>query len=321
MMEIYKVNRNDWKESIISARKVSVFTGASFVYHWIDCLYCNIRYGCSPLQYYEGGFYKLRSFDRKEAYTKGRIRKAVARYNERRCRYLLNNKIEFNKLFADFVKRQWIDCRTASVSEIEEFVNKTGHCFIKPIADSKGNGIQRCHKEDAHALSIEYSGKDFILEEQISQHPMMCYNNESVNTLRMMTVMDKSGEVHLLKVGLRCGIGDSLVDNFCAGGVIYPVDLKHGKISGPGVTKSFGEQVYVHPGTDIYMLGRDIPYWLQTVDFVKQAAKRLPHLRFVGWDVAITNDGPILIEGNSRPGVVFDPVNLRHGLYMEIMSY
>ena len=150
---------------------------------------------------------------------------------------------------------------------------------------------------------------------------MMCFNNKSVNTLRMMTIMDTSGEVHLLKTALRCGTGDSLVDNFCAGGVIYPIDLQYGRINGPGVTNSLGQQVFIHPGSEIYMLGREIPFWQQAVEFVKEAAKRLPQIRFVGWDVAITNDGPILIEGNQGPGVIFDSLNMNHGLYKEMMSY
>lgn len=320
-MEFYKPSRKDLKESVSTAKRVSALTGCSFLYHWIDCMYCLIRYGCSPLQYYEGGFFKLRSFDRDEAYTKKRIGKVVARYNDRKYKSLLKNKAEFNKYFADFIKRDWIDCKAASPSEIENFVKRTRHCLIKPAGGSKGKGIQKLHKEDDVKTLSQYAGKDYIFEEIITQHPMMCFNNKSVNTLRMMTIMDTSGEVHLLKTALRCGTRDSLVDNFCAGGVIYSIDLQYGRINGPGVTNSLGQQVFIHPGSEIYMLGREIPFWQQAVEFVKEAAKRLPQIRFVGWDVAITNDGPILIEGNQGPGVIFDSLNMNHGLYKEIMSY
>lgn len=319
-MEFYKPIRKDLKESVSTAKRVSALTGCSFLYHWIDCMYCFIRYGCSPLQYYEGGFFKLRSFDRDETYTKKRIGKVVARYNDRKYKSLLKNKVEFNKHFAEFIKRNWIDCKTASVSELEDFVKRTGRCLVKPSDGSKGKGIQELYKDEKEIL-LQYAGKDYIFEEIINQHPMMCFNNKSVNTLRMMTIMDTSGEVHLLKTALRCGTGDSLVDNFCAGGVIYPIDLQYGRINGPGVTNSLGQQVFIHPGSEIYMLGREIPFWQQAVEFVKEAAKRLPLIRFVGWDVAITNDGPTLIEGNQSPGVIFDSLNMNHGLYKEMMSY
>lgn len=319
-MEFYKPTRKDLKESIRAAKKVSAITGSSFLFHWIDSLYCVIRYGCSPLQYYEGGFFKLRSFDRNEAYTKRRIGKVVARYNDMRYKSLLNNKVEFYKHFADFIRRDWIDCKTASTSEIENFLKRTGHCLIKPAGGSKGKGIQKLQQEDVKTIS-QYVGKDYIFEEIIDQHPMMCFNNKSVNTLRMMTIMDSLGEVHLIKVALRCGTGDSIVDNFCAGGVIYPVDLHYGRINGPGLTNSLGQQVFVHPGSEIYMLGREIPFWQQAVECVKEVAKRIPQMRFVGWDIAITNEGPVLIEGNQGPGVIFDSLNMKHGLYKEMMSY
>lgn len=324
-MELYLPRRKkeliDCLETFKYARLTARRTGKFVLYHWIDSIFCYLRYGCSPLQYFEGGFYKLRSFDREEAYTKRRIGRVRAKFNDRKYEYLLGCKTEFNKHFAVFVKRDWIDCKTASATDIEDFVRRKGHCIIKPICSSKGKGIKVINKEDAKALSLSYAGKDCILEEIIKQHPMLCFGNKSVNTLRMMTIMDASGEVHLLKVGLRCGTGDSVIDNFCAGGVIYPIDFQYGRISGPGLTNFLGEYVYVHPGTDIYMLGREVPFWQQAIEFVERAAKRIPQVRFVGWDVAITSEGPVLIEGNQHPGVIFDPQNIGHGLYREMMSY
>lgn len=319
-MEFYKPSRKDLKESVSTAKRVSALTGCSFLYHWIDCMYCLIRYGCSPLQYYEGGFFKLRSFDRAEAYTKKRIAKVRARYNEKKYEYLLSDKMEFNKYFAEFVKRDWIYCKTASVSDLETFVRKTGRCLIKPTGSSKGKGIRELN-EDIMEILPEYVGKDYILEELINQHPTMCFNNKSVNTLRMMTILDAHGEVHLLRAVIRCGQGNSIVDNVHAGGVLYSINLQYGRINTPGLDYSSTQHIFVHPGTETFMLGREIPFWPEAVEMVKEAAKKIPQVRFVGWDVAITNSGPILIEGNQAPGVIFDPLDMNPGLYKEMMSY
>ena len=103
--------------------------------------------------------------------------------------------------------------------------------------------------------------------------------------------------------------------------MIYPVDIQYGRISAPGATNTLGQQAYVHPGTDIFMVGQEIPFWKETVDFVKETAKRIPQVRFVGWDIAITSDGPVLIEGNEYPGVIIESLSMKHGIYKEMMSY
>ena len=35
---------------------------------------------------------------------------------------------------------------------------------------------------------------------------------------------------------------------------------------------------------------------------VFEAAQRVPQVGYVGWDVAMAEDGPLLIEGNTMPG-------------------
>ena len=88
-----------------------------------------------------------------------------------------------------------------------------------------------------------------------------------------------------------------------------------------GVTYSLGQHIFIHPGTDTYMIGYEIPFWKQTVEMLTEVAKRIPQVRFVGWDIAISSDGPVLIEGNQYPGVIFEPLSMKHGIYKEMMSY
>ena len=322
MMEIYRIKSNDWRESINNARKVSAFTGVSFIYHLADCLYCNMRYGCSPTQYLYGGFYKLRSFDRKRTYTKGRGYRAKKFFNDPKFVNICSNKVEFNKFFSHFIGRRWLYCKDASAEDLFFFSTVTDRIIVKPTNLTQGIGIYKLDTmKTKEELANELLGKDYLLEECIEQHPKMNFGNGSVNTLRVITVLDSLGEVHILKACLRVGVGNEIVDNFSAGGIAYPIDLEYGRIEGPGSNKKM-ERFYVHPGSELYMVGLEVPYWEKILELVEKAAKQLRQIRFVGWDVAIAKDGPVLIECNSRPGAfLMEYIGNDKGLYKRIISY
>ncbi|MBJ6911663.1 hypothetical protein JG661_20565, partial [Vibrio cholerae] len=61
----------------------------------------------------------------------------------------------------------------------------------------------------------------------------------------------------------------------------------------------YSRKIYTHhPDTQICFSGLTIPYWNDIIDIVKKAALELPKLRSLGWDVALTENGPILLEVN-----------------------
>ena len=319
-MEFYSIRRREIVNSIKAASSTSKITGKSFIYHWIDCIYCIIRFGCGPSQYLEGGFYKLRSFDRDKTYTKKRIDKIRKIFNNKEYERILSNKVEFNTLFSRYLKRRWIYCKNATVEDIKCFYDNVDDIIVKPNSMSKGRGIYLLDKSMLDITS--FVGKDVLLEECLVNHPQMRFNNRSLNTLRITTIMDSHDNVNIIKISLRCGVGDSVVDNFCAGGVVYPVNKDYGRIEGPGCHSTLGQECFVHPGSDIFMLGREIPFWTDIIAIVKEAAGLLPQVRFIGWDVAITDRGPAIIEGNQRPGAqLIEYQGTEKGLYRKMLSY
>ena len=62
-----------------------------------------------------------------------------------------------------------------------------------------------------------------------------------------------------------------------------------------------GETYEIHPMTGKRIPGTQIPYWDEVRAMCLSAMHRVPQVRFVAWDVAITPDGPVFIEGNSFP--------------------
>ena len=111
--------------------------------------------------------------------------------------------------------------------------------------------------------------------------------------------MDKTThEVNLFKAVLRVGVGDTVVDNYHQGGCCYEVDVNSGRVCSKGISANGGDNIIFHPGTDTCMLGYQIPYWSEVVSGCIEAHKLLPQCRYISWDVAITEKGMELIEGN-----------------------
>jgi len=236
--------------------------------------------------------------------TYGRILKAFSDMNEPDSVRILNNKHLFNAHFAPFVKRKWLYSKEMVFEDFSELCDSCSCILIKPEAGMEGNGIRKIippsDLQERTNLFNKLSPDAFMIEECIVQHKDMVYGNTSVNTIRTHSIMDKNGEVHLSKMLFRVGVGDSIVDNYAHGGCVYEVQLESGRIISPSLKKD-GTEVYIHPQTDIFMLGRQIPNWDIVKEEVKKAHSLLPGCRFIGWDVAVTPDGIELIEGNHNP--------------------
>lgn len=265
--------------------------------------YCFIRYGCLPRQYFNGGFWNKRANDRKDILTYRKFVRVMNTLNKREYIHILENKAHFNEFFSDFIHRDWILSSESSPKQIADFIRKFGKVIVKPFDAMEGHGI---YKLDVNKIAnIEYeaaklASQQVMIEEILAQHPAMVFGNTSVNTIRVHTILDKQGKGHVLSCVLRAGVGDTVVDNYCSGGAIYPVDVQVGIVTGKGKSHIGGEHI-VHPSTDIVMLGYRIPNWDIIIKETIKAAERLPNLRLVGWDVAITQNGIALIEGNHNP--------------------
>ena len=152
------------------------------------------------------------------------------------------------------------------------------------------------------------SKKKMICEECIIQHPAIAaFNSSSVNTVRVLTIVDsKDGEAecHHVYAGFRMGRGKS-VDNFHSGGIIASVDTATG-ITCMDAIDLAGNHYPIHPLSGLNTEGFQLPNWDKVLEITEKAALRLASLKtggagMVGWDVAITQEGACLVEGNSEP--------------------
>lgn len=140
--------------------------------------------------------------------------------------------------------------------------------------------------------------ENLVAEELIKQHPIMSeLHPESVNTIRILTI---NGTI--VGATLRIGAGGSRVDNASSGGCFATIDLESGIVTTCGHDFQ-GNKYLAHPTTGVYIPGFQIPFWVELCDLVGKAVALEINTPIIGWDVAISEDGPVLVEGNVGPGI------------------
>ena len=116
--------------------------------------------------------------------------------------------------------------------------------------------------------------------------------------LRIVT-FNIASDIKVFSAVLRAGTGRRFTDNWNTGGIIVRVDLETGRLAGKGLFKpTFGLSTAVHPDTGVPLDGFEIPHLTRAVQLVRELHRFFYGLHSIGWDIAITEDGPIVIEGN-----------------------
>ncbi|SLN52514.1 hypothetical protein ROA7450_02641 [Roseovarius albus] len=155
------------------------------------------------------------------------------------------------------------------------------------------------------------ASQGWVVQVKVQQHPDMArLNPSSLNTVRALTfvplLQDGSAEgtsVKLDHVRLRVGRSDSIIDNWSKGGLLIEIDRDSGTLKQGRFALEFGGGlVEEHPDSKLNFVGLEVPFWDEVVALCVKAAKAFPSVRAIGWDVAITKDGPMIIEGNPNWG-------------------
>ena len=285
-----------------TAKKIAKKTRRNLIIILIDMVFCGFKYQAGYNDYLEFEFYLLNSKQRKTFLTAGINNSIIKKYNDKQYWYVLDDKIVFNKTFNKYLKREWLDLRQTSLEQFEKFTKNNQVIMVKPIDDCGGNGVEKIdvEKEDVKVLyeRLKHSGQ-VLIEEFVKQHEEMnkLYSG-SVNTLRVFTICKDKG--YYLQGVLKFGNGGA-VDNFSSGGM-YTFVNDQGVVIAPAIDRN--DTVYEeHPLSKQKIVGFKVPMFEEVKKLVCEAAELIPQVAYIGWDVAVTENGPVLIEGNCYPGV------------------
>ena len=294
---------------------VKQFAGGRYFSCWKDEIYCALRFGCSPDDFFRYEFYKKSDFERDKFITYKRSQNIIRKYNDKEKNFIFDDKSEFNKWFKDYIKRDWIDLRTANRKDFESFLRKHGKAILKPVKGGQGRDIFILHTRDSETFEFERY-RDYIAEELLIQDKKMKkLNPSSVNTVRVLTFKGK-----IIACALRIGGDNSVVDNLHSNGVCAHLDLKTGVIDALCIDNKMQKYLY-HPKTGIKLVGFCVPHWKEIRHIVLQASSLVPEVQYVGWDVAVLENGAAIIEGNRDPGHSVVQMIVQSGLYNKIRKY
>ena len=271
----------------------------------LDMAWCSVVYQAGYLDYQEFEFWSLTAAERTTWITSGNANSIVVKYNQREYREWFWDKPQFNARFREYLGREWLDVRETTVAELEAFVRRNGMVMAKRIDGMSGAGIQKhtaAEIADFEAFRADLlQNRQYLVETFLTQHPVMAsLSPTSVNSLRMITFFDGT-DVHVMEAVLRMGNGAD-VDNYGRGGMYTVIDEKTG-IAHYGAFDKYANTFTVHPISGTPIVGFRVPMYDRVLATLDTVSRVVPQIPYVGWDVAIGENGPVIIEGNYNTGV------------------
>lgn len=215
-----------------------------------------------------------------------------------------SNKINFMHNFKEYTKRECVSYKD-SLETVEKFIKEHKTIIKKPINGLGGEEVEKIYTKDIKDIEAFYkklkTDISLIEEEVIQNKEWSKLNPDSLNTVRIVTKCIK-GNAEILYAVARIGSGKSIVDNFHQGGVGVKVNIEKGCLEGKTIDKKNNESDETSV-THVKVDGFKIPYWNEIKKMCLEASKVNDNVNVVGWDVGITDDGPVIIEGNRGPGM------------------
>lgn len=192
---------------------------------------------------------------------------------------------------------------------------------VKPAEGFLGRGVRVLRREGGHLVEsggtrhslaelledLRRDGRKHIVQERVSDHPGIQVLNPSdaLQTVRFTVLLDDRLDP-IMYSWLKLAPKTAEVDNYAHGfsGTVYAdVDTDRGVIRALWAPRPGGigsDSVSRHPATGAALIGAPVPHWGEARALARRASEAFLPMLTIGWDIAITQEGPLLIEGNAR---------------------
>ena len=281
-----------------------------------DMVYCSLKYGSSFVDYFNFNFYNKSAEQKSQYATMAIMYKFHRKINDAAYIDKVDDKKQFFKNFSKFCNPAFLFPTEQKQQAIEHIQSRLGkRIVIKDPESTAGKGVRIfgiSQKSSEYFVGSEelikfcedhYSENSFLyLEDFIVQHSEIDkISPTAVNTIRVITLINNQHEVEVIGSVFRISV-NCAIDNYSAGNLAAEIDKNTGVVISGGIRKRSSCDKYheVHPVTNEKILGFKIPHWDKVIEMITEAATVVPQVRTIGWDIAITENGPIIIEGNNK---------------------
>ena len=277
--------------------------------------------GFTPDNYHQYNFKENNPKDYLTEIDRWKTRRVNGNYN-----ILLDDILAFYHLFKDHVRVPkiygWIKNRKIydidngkllSDQNLINIIKNENKLILKPNYGGGGKGvyvIERLNDDiiiiNEEEVTIEnisnellkldnYTISEFINPKEVVNN----IYNKTINTIRVITIINKEGEVEIPNAIQRFGTNESIpVDNAASGGIFSKVNILTGELSEAKsyrTTKTFK----THPDSKKPIKGEFVGNWNNIKKEVKKVASKFPYISFMAWDIVPIDESFYVLEINA----------------------
>lgn len=278
-------------------------SGKSKAYILWDMFLNFLTRGSGYTDYFRGNYIEATSAEKDTFVTAKKFYRILEYLNDESYIVLLNDKLVFNRYFNDFLKRDYINLRESDAEDLKRFMRGRDVVFAKITNGDGGHGISKIKVSDVKDYEAFYNelvkkGQLLVEEAIVQSETLNRVNPHVVNSFRVITIY-KDGRVYLVNNAMRINQDETDVIG-CTNDLYFSLGAD-GRIDG-NVIDDYGNVYDAHPLTGLKFSEFRIDEVGEAFDMCIQAHRRIPQVRYIGWDIAFSDKGPVLVEGNEYPG-------------------
>lgn len=203
-------------------------------------------------------------------------------------------------------------------TNLETLLEPNREYVFKNTVIEAGDGVMICKTNhdgfcwiDGDFLDLDILNKRFgnsvwIIQEKLYSHAdLQVFNNSALNTTRIVTMLNNGSPDYL--TGFQSfATNNALIDSWSSGSIYVGINIEDEtlkKYAFASVEDKRFSLLTRHPDSNISFENTKIPFLNDAINICRKAHLLFPYNFILGWDIAITNDGPVFIEVNEKPGM------------------